>query len=428
MRTFTIGFHEAGYNEAEHAKRWRSTSAPTTPSCTCRRSEALDGHSDAAGPLYDEPFADSSQIPTYPGLADSRASTSPCRLSGDGGDELFGGYNRYCAGRHRVAAALGWRLRTLRRAGGRPRDPAVSGALGRRRSVRVLPLLPRAPRAIRPRGDKLHKLAGLLALQTLARSVPASDARTGPTGEHRASGGREPPTMLTGLERCRACPAMSERMMYLDLVSYLPDDILVKVDRAAMAVSLETRVPLLDHRVVEFAWRLPLAMKVRAGQRGKWLLRQVLYQYVPRQLVERPKMGFGMPIDSWLRGRSRDWAEGLLSERTCGKMTVSIPRRSGRLAGASVRPAQLPVSAVERADVPGVARSPARPEFRPGGLTRRVVMRPPQPTNCLSVGAACSWMLSAVEQVIRVGRFGDVNPSGRQLVPRCRLSTYRLDT
>jgi asparagine synthase (glutamine-hydrolysing) len=126
-------------------------------------------------------------------------------------------------------------------------------------------------------------------------------------------GAQEPPTVLTDRAQWARLADFTQRMMYLDLVSYLPDDILVKVDRAAMGVSLETRVPLLDHNVVEFAWRVPLSMKIRNGQ-GKWLLRQVLYRYVPKELVERPKTGFGVPIDVWLRGPLRDWAESLLDE------------------------------------------------------------------------------------------------------------------
>lgn len=141
-------------------------------------------------------------------------------------------------------------------------------------------------------------------------------------------GGYEPETLITGRDRWPEIDGFEERMMYVDLMSYLPDDILVKVDRAAMAVSLETRVPLLDHRVVEFAWSLPLSLKIRNGQ-GKWLLRQVLYRHVPRDLIERPKTGFGIPLDSWLRGPLREWAEALLCEERL--------RREGYLNPAPIR-------------------------------------------------------------------------------------------
>jgi len=169
-----------------------------------------------------------------------------------------------------------------------------------------LPLLPQHRRHGRV-GDKIHKAAHLLSLQT-ADDVYHYLCSHWTNPADIVVGGREAPTMLTGLEALPTLPGNVERMMYLDLMSYLPDDILVKVDRAAMAVSLETRVPLLDHRVVEFAMSLPLAM-LRAENRTKWPLRQLLYRYVPRELVERPKMGFGVPIDSWLRGTLRDWAE-----------------------------------------------------------------------------------------------------------------------
>jgi asparagine synthase (glutamine-hydrolysing) len=259
--------------------------------------------------LYDEPFADSSQIPTYlvSRLARQHVTVS---LSGDGGDELFGGYNRHY-----------WAARLWQKWGGVPRPLRAACAS----LLRALPpstwdrvysgvsrWLPKSLHYNTP-GDKLHKLAEVLPV-----SCPEDiylnlvSHWKDPTAAVIAA--LEPLTAVTNREAWASLRDFESRMMFLDSVTYLPDDILTKVDRASMGVSLEARVPLLDHRVVEFSWRLPLSMKIRAGQ-GKWILRQLLYRHVPREIVERPKAGFGMPIGDWLRGPLRDWAETLLDER-----------------------------------------------------------------------------------------------------------------
>ncbi len=287
VETFSVGFLEADYNEANYAKAvarhlgTKHTELYVTPN------EAM-----AVVPilptLYDEPFSDSSQIPTFlvSKLAREHVTVS---LSGDGGDELFYGYRRYDNAR-RVWKTIGW-MPTYLRIG-----------LGRMLTV-----------AYQRRRGMLHTLAEFLSMDgadTLYRRLvshwkdPASvvlDAE-------------EPVTALTDCEACKRLPDLNNRMMFFDQVSYLPDDILVKVDRASMGVSLEARVPLLDHRVVEFAWCLPLRFKLQRGQ-GKWILRQVLYRYISPELVDRPKKGFGVPIEIWLRGPLREWAEALLDER-----------------------------------------------------------------------------------------------------------------
>jgi asparagine synthase (glutamine-hydrolysing) len=186
-------------------------------------------------------------------------------------------------------------------------------------------------------GDRVHKLANVLAVRS-SEALYHGLVSHWDDPDSVVHGSREPPTVLTDRVRWAALDDFTQRMMYLDSVTYLPDDILVKVDRATMSVGLEARVPLLDHRLVEFAWRVPLSMKIRKDQ-GKWLLRQVLYRYVPRELIERPKMGFGVPIDSWLRGPLREWAEDLLTEkrlRADGYFDPGVIRRkwSEHLSGA----------------------------------------------------------------------------------------------
>ena len=307
VKTFTIGFHEAGYNEAEDAKAVAKHLGTDHTELYVTPQEALDVIPQLPA-LYDEPFADSSQIPTHlvAKLARQHVTVS---LSGDGGDELFGGYDRYFWGQ-RIWNSVGWLPKGVRQLGSKIITSVSPRAWDRlfRQVARVAPRL-RGPAVY---GDRAHKLAEILAVRDPEEMYHGLVSHW----QDPASivpGGRELPTALTDRDRWARLSDFTQRMMYLDLVSYLPDDILVKVDRATMGVSLEARVPLLDHRVVEFAWRLPLSMKVRNGQ-GKWLLRQVLYKYVPADLIERPKMGFGVPIDNWLRGPLREWAESLLSE------------------------------------------------------------------------------------------------------------------
>lgn len=300
VRTFTIGFGEPGYNEAEHAKAVAAHLGTDHTELYVTSQQALDVIPRLPR-LYDEPFSDSSQIPTFlvSQLARQHVTVS---LSGDAGDELFCGYTRY------LAAAGMWRKLTrvpapMRRAAAAA-ITSVSPAAWNRFS-RCLPTA-RTHRL----GDKLHKGAGVIG----SGSIDALYMGLVSHWDDPASvvfGAQEPPTFLTGAQPDLAGLNAIERMMALDTMSYLPDDILVKVDRAAMGVSLETRVPFLDHRVVEFAWSLPMDMKLRGGV-GKWALRQVLVRHVPQSITDRPKMGFGVPIDAWLRGPLRQWAESLL--------------------------------------------------------------------------------------------------------------------
>ncbi|MCK9264935.1 MAG: asparagine synthase (glutamine-hydrolyzing) [Deltaproteobacteria bacterium] len=308
VKTFTIGFHEEVYNEAVHAEAvarhlgTEHTELYVTP----KECQAVIPRLPT---LYDEPFGDSSQIPTFlvSELARRHVTVS---LSGDGGDELFGGYNRYFRGMELYRHANRF-SDTLRRKLTRAVTLLPPAAWNRMFAL-MRPLLPSRLRNASSPGTKLHELAKILDSHT-PEAIYLSLLSHWHDPASLVLHSREPETAVNVPGRWLDCRSHEYRMMYLDLVTYLPDDILVKVDRAAMAVSLETRVPFLDHSIVEFSWRLPLSMKIRSNQ-GKWVLRRVLDRYVPREIMERPKMGFGVPIDLWLRGPLREWAETLLNE------------------------------------------------------------------------------------------------------------------
>jgi len=307
VRTFSIGFREGGFDEAEDAGKVAAHLGTAHTELYIDPNSALD-----VIPLlprmYDEPFADSSQIPTHLVAALARQHVTVA-LSGDGGDELFGGYNRHVWAGHLQARLSGLpvpvrRLLSLILSAISPEPADTVVRLGQ-------PLLP-ARFHVRRAGDQIAKLARIVGADTLDElyrllcSIDDDPSETILGGEERASWLADEMAGLTA----QLDPL--DRMTLADSLSYLTDDILQKVDRAAMSVNLETRVPFLDKDVVEFAARIPPTMKVRGG-RGKWLVRQVLYRHVPQSLVDRPKSGFTVPLDAWLRGPLKAWTSDLLS-------------------------------------------------------------------------------------------------------------------
>jgi asparagine synthase (glutamine-hydrolysing) len=304
--TFSIGFDQPEYNEAPYAARVAEHLGTKHSQLILSDRDALDVVPKLPE-MFDEPFADSSQIPTFLVCQLARRQVTVA-LSGDGGDELFAGYHRYTRG-DRLIGLMDRVPRSARQllakaiAGVPPRAwDNIAGALG--------PILPNHLRVRRP-GDKSESLAALLGADgstTAYRSMVSA-------WQNPEAAVQRGPEELGSFEHLLGAPGVTgllNRMMLADQGVYLPDDLLTKTDRASMAVSLEVRVPLLDHRVVEFSWRTPLSMKIRDG-RGKWLLRQVLHRHVPAALVERPKMGFEVPVAAWLRGSLRAWGEELLS-------------------------------------------------------------------------------------------------------------------
>jgi asparagine synthase (glutamine-hydrolysing) len=299
VRTYSIGFKEEGFDEAPHARAVAAHLGTEHTELYVSPVEAQEVIPELPS-IYDEPFADSSQVPTYL-LSKLTREHVTVALSGDGGDELFAGYTR-----HRFARMASSMPAPMGRA-----LACGLGVAGPAIWERVFSLLP-AKRRPRLGSDKMFKAARLFKADDESGYRSLVSAWDKP--ESLVNGGKEPKGTIFDATVAKALPDPLDRMQYLDTITYLPDDILTKVDRASMAVALEVRVPILDHRIVEFSWRLPARFKMRLGK-GKWLLRQVLYRHVPKHLVERPKTGFAVPLGTWLRGPLRAWADELLSER-----------------------------------------------------------------------------------------------------------------
>lgn len=307
VRTFTIGFDVEEYNEAVFAKEVANHLRTDHTEMYVTGKDALETIP-LMPELYDEPFSDYSQLPTYLVCKMARQHVTVA-LSGDAGDELFGGYERYFVGRN-LWDKFAWMPPMAKKATASALTllPAqvmnTAGSLAR-------PLLPKRLRHV-PFGDKLHKLAEVVAapgMETLYLNLMSHWKNP----EQVVINGRDPQTIITTPQNWPRASDFTHRMMHLDMETYLPGDILVKVDRAAMGVSLEGRIPLLDTDLIEFAWTIPYSMKVREGK-GKWIMREALYRHVPKALIDRPKRGFSVPMEHWLRNELRGWAEDLLSE------------------------------------------------------------------------------------------------------------------
>ena len=301
VKTFTIGFSEKNYNEAEYAKavaehlKTEHTELYVTPEQAIEIISKLPS-------IYDEPFADSSQIPTFlvSKLARNHVTVS---LSGDGGDELFGGYNRYFLANRlwKKISKIPWSIRVFCAKLIHLSNPKIWSL--------IFNLIPKRYRISNP-SDKIYKLSKILVSKNIHEVYERLVTHWDNPFEVVLNSKNNIKTNVINFDFLMP----EEEMMLKDSITYLPDDILTKVDRASMAVSLETRAPFLDKNVIEFAWKLPFNMKIR-NSRGKWILRKILDRYVPNELIDRPKMGFGVPIDSWLRGPLKEWAEDLLSEK-----------------------------------------------------------------------------------------------------------------
>ena len=319
IKTFSIGSYNEGFDEAEHAKKVARHLGTDHTELYLNGRDIIDILPNLSD-WFDEPFADSSQLPTYLVSRLARQSVTVA-LSGDGGDELFAGYNRYV-----------WDHGNLKHLLALPRSIRLMIANGLENvTPKTLQLLQNLiPRSYRYpyMSDKLIKLANLLRVKDTSE-IYWTLVSCWQHPENLVLDASEPTSVLDNLSLFEEAGSSTQYMQMMDLIGYLPGDILTKLDRASMAVSLEARVPILDHRVVEFAFGLPGHFKVRDGQ-SKWVLRQLLSKYVPNELVERPKMGFSIPLGDWLRQDLRDWTETLLDPvelRQDGILNADLIRR-----------------------------------------------------------------------------------------------------
>lgn len=312
-RTFSIGYQDAAYDEGEDAARVAAYLGTEHTRFVLESRDALE-IVPAISRIFDEPFADASQIPTFMVSKLAREHVTVA-LTGDGGDEVFAGYNR-----HAAAGGMLGSLGSLPR----PLRSTIARAMTGLSPIQWQRLFQMVPAGVRPRsvGEKIHKLAALLPLDSRAQYRRVTSYWHDPASI--VINGTERPNVIDDKQLSAIFRDQVEEFRYLDLATYLPGDILTKVDRASMAVSLETRAPLLDHRLVEFSFRLPSSLHLRGGK-TKWILRQILAKHLPPELFERPKMGFAVPIGDWLRTDLRDWAESLLNERTLSDQGLLQP-------------------------------------------------------------------------------------------------------
>ncbi len=304
IKTFTIGFSENDYSEAIYAKKIAKHLGTDHTELYVSPKNALEVIPKLST-IYDEPFSDSSQVPTFlvSQLAKQHVKVA---LSGDGGDELFCGYNRYIISKRfsNLFRFMPLSFRKLLSLG--------TKSISSQNWKKISKFIPKFKQYTNF-GDQMYKGANVLNAKTMYQLYYMLCSHW-QNPEQVIMNIKEPGTFLTEFKPNLEKLDIQQQMMALDSITYLPDDILVKIDRAAMASSLETRVPFLDHKLIEYVWRIPHSFKLRQGT-GKWILRQILNQYVPKNLTERPKMGFGVPLCEWLRGPLKDWAENLLNEK-----------------------------------------------------------------------------------------------------------------